>query len=134
MHPVRLLPALAALVLLSPAPAFAADAAPPAPATKVSIADSEIEQLLAHVASLDDARFVRNGSDYPAAKAVEHFRLKWGKQRAKITSAERFIELCATKSSVSGDAYTIRFADGRVVPAAEVLTAELARLRAAKSD
>lgn len=134
MHPVRLLPALAAVILFFPSPAFCAGAATETPAARASVADAEIEQLLAHVASLGDARFVRNGSDYPAAKAVEHFRLKWGKQRAKVTSAERFIELCATKSSVSGDAYTIRFADGRVVPAAEVLTAELARLRAAKSD
>lgn len=92
-------------------------------------AAEEIEGLLAYVAKLEGAKFVRNGDAHSPADAVAHMRLKWSKQKGRIQSAEDFIEHCASKSTVSGKPYRIRFADGREEEAGKVLHAELARMR-----
>ncbi|WP_415909901.1 DUF5329 family protein [Oleiharenicola sp. Vm1] len=100
-----------------------ASAAPAAPA------HAEIELLLHHLKGLDGAVFLRNGSEHAAGEAESHLRLKWEKQAARIRTAEDFIALCGTKSSLSGERYRIRFKDGRVRDSADVLTEELTRLR-----
>lgn len=89
----------------------------------------EIETLLSYVRQLDRAVFVRNGTEHSGSKAADHLRTKWEKQTARIKTAEDFIEHCASKSSVSGERYKIRYADGSEKFADEVLRAELARLR-----
>jgi uncharacterized protein DUF5329 len=86
----------------------------------------EIEALLHYVGGLQGATFIRNGSEYPPAAAEAHLRLKWSNQKKRVQTAEDFIRLCATKSSMSGDPYLIRFAGGREEPAAAVLTRQLA--------
>ena len=84
-----------------------------------------IEYLLGVVAALHDAQFIRNGTTYDSAAAVEHLRLKLRAAGSRIKTAEDFIRDCASASSVSGRPYEIRFADGRVVPAAEFLQQKL---------
>ena len=91
----------------------------------------EIESLLHFVGGLQGATFIRNGTAHAPAAAEAHLRLKWSNQKAQIKTAEDFIRLCATKSSMSGDIYLIRFADGHEEPAASLLTRQLAALRAA---
>jgi Family of unknown function (DUF5329) len=109
---------LAALLLLSFA-VFASAAQPPAAET------AKIEYLIREVQSLQGAQFFRNGVAYSAAAAGEHMRLKWRMAGTRVASAEDFIRYCASVSSVSGLPYTIRFADGRVVTAAQFLTKKL---------
>lgn len=92
-------------------------------------ATAEIEALLGYVAALDGASFVRNGDAHSPREAEAHLRLKWGQQKKEIRTAEDFIRLCATKSSVSGKAYSIRFKDGREEEAAVVLGKQLAAIR-----
>jgi len=94
--------------------------------------DKEIESLLHYLGALDGAVFIRNGSEHTAPEAEAHLRMKWEKQQDQIHSAEDFIRLCGTQSSMSGTPYEIRFKDGKQLPAAEVLRAELKRMRAAK--
>ncbi|MBI2512528.1 MAG: DUF5329 family protein [Opitutae bacterium] len=94
-------------------------------------ATTEIEALLAHVKQLEGAAFIRNGSEHTPVAAEAHLRMKWEKQAAKIKTAEDFIELCATKSSLSSDRYRIRMKDGAVRDSAEVLRERLAELRQA---
>jgi hypothetical protein len=89
----------------------------------------EIESLLHFVGGLQGATFIRNGSAHSPSAAEAHLRLKWSNQKDQIKSAEDFIRLCATKSSMSGDPYLIRFADGHEEPAAAVLSTRLAILR-----
>jgi hypothetical protein len=48
-----------------------------------------------------------------------------------VRSAEDFIDRVASFSSTTSEPYRIRFADGREVPSALYLRAELAKLRAA---
>lgn len=91
----------------------------------------EIDALLGYVKQLDGAVFIRNGTEHAPAAAEAHLRMKWEKQAGKIKSAEDFIALCATKSSMSGERYRIRLKDGAVRDSAELLREELARRRTA---
>jgi Family of unknown function (DUF5329) len=91
--------------------------------------DSEarkIEYLIQQVQSLSDAQFVRNGEVYGPQEAADHLRTKWHIAGSRIRTAEDFIRECASSSSVSGIAYTIRFADGHVISSAEFLRDKLA--------
>jgi hypothetical protein len=45
-----------------------------------------------------------------------------------VNTADDFIRLCASHSILSGDAYLIRFADGRTRTAEDVLREELVRI------
>jgi Family of unknown function (DUF5329) len=93
----------------------------------------EIEALLRYIAALDGASFIRNGDAHSPKEAEAHLRLKWGQQKKDIRSAEDFIRLCATKSSISGKAYSIKFKDGREEEASLVLSKQLAALRSTAS-
>jgi hypothetical protein len=105
----------------------------PARADEVVLAEAEqqaIEALIESVAQLGDAAFIRNGKSYPAASAARFLRGKWRSRRGEVRSAEDFIERVASFSSTTSKPYLIRFADGRELPSAEHLRAELAKLRA----
>ncbi len=94
-------------------------------------ADEErlIEALIARVAGMSDAAFIRNDRSYDAATAAEFLRRKWRRHAAEVRSAEDFIERVASGSSTTGLAYRIRLADGRELPCATVLQEELQTLR-----
>lgn len=94
----------------------------------------EIESLLSYVGNLSGAKFVRNGEAHAPADAVAHMRLKWSKQKGRINTAEDFIAQCASKSTVSGKPYLIRYDDGREETAGKVLLRRLAEIRAAATE
>ena len=105
------------------------------PATSVfsqpAVSEQEIEQqkiqfLINVVANLKDATFLRNGSEYDAQQAASHMRLKLRFAGSRIRTAEDFIVYCATGSSMSGEKYKIKFADGRLVDSATFLRDKLA--------
>lgn len=108
------------------APAIAQQAAPHQPPSE----RQKIDYLIDTVAGLHDAVFIRNGTGYDASQAAAHLRLKWRFAGARVHTAEEFIACCATRSSVSGIAYTIRFAHGPAVDAATWLRARLAAYEA----
>jgi Family of unknown function (DUF5329) len=87
--------------------------------------NARIEYLLAIVASMRDAQFIRNGTSYDSAAAVRHLRLKLRAAGSRIKTAEDFIRYCASASSVSDSPYEIRFSDGRVVRSADFLRRKL---------
>ena len=109
---------------------------PPAPSASVSATNApfteqqKIEILLSEVGRLQGAVFIRNGSEYSAAQAVEHMRYKWKHAGGLVKTAQDFIVVCATKSSMSGQPYKIRFADGKTVASAEFLEQQLKRMPA----
>jgi hypothetical protein len=90
--------------------------------------NARIEYLLAVVASLHDAQFIRNGTAYDSMAAVKHLLAKLSLAGSRVTSAEDFIRYCGSQSSVSGKPYEIRFADGRVVLSADFLRQKLIEL------
>jgi hypothetical protein len=94
-----------------------------------SLEARKIEHLIAAVAQLSDAKFVRNGAAYDAGKAADHLRLKLREAGERVATAEDFIRLCASRSSVSGKPYEIEFADGRRITSEAFLRAKLEELR-----
>lgn len=91
--------------------------------------ERQIEALIARVAGMTDAAFIRNDRSYDAATAAEFLRRKWRRHAAEVRSAEDFIDRVATGSSTTGLPYRIRLGDGRELPCATVLREELLRLR-----
>ena len=89
----------------------------------------EIEFLLTSVAK-SDCRFIRGGSEYGGREAADHLRLKLSKAGSRVQTAEDFIEGIASKSSLTGRAYQIRLADGKVVPSGQWFRDTLAKRRA----
>lgn len=86
---------------------------------------AKIEALIAHVASLQKAVFIRNGKAYDAASAAKFLRGKWEAHDKEIKTAAEFIEKVATKSSTTGKAYRIRLEDGKEADCGPYLTGRL---------
>jgi type IV secretory pathway VirB10-like protein len=107
-----------------------------APAPAAALADApvlseaqKIDHLINHIGSLAGATFIRNGKEYGATEAAKHLQAKREKAGDRVKTADDFIRLCASHSYVSGEAYLIRFADGRTRTAEDVLREELAKLQ-----
>jgi hypothetical protein len=104
---------------------FVLDAAP----AKTALAESEkIDRLIAAVERLENATFLRNGSEHDARDAARHLRRKLAAAGDEPLTAERFVEDLAARSSVSGEEYRVRFADGRVATLREFLRERLAAM------
>jgi hypothetical protein len=88
----------------------------------------KIEALIAHVESLKDAKFIRNGSTYEAPTAAKLMRYKWNKSKDQIKTGRDFIRICATASTTTGQAYMIRFKDGKEVRSGEYLLEQLEKI------
>lgn len=89
---------------------------------------ARIERLIAFVESRSDIRLVRNGTAYSPKDAARFLRGKYKKMGEHVSTAQQFIEQIASKSSTTGEAYLIRLADGRQIPAAQYLGDELKRM------
>lgn len=99
-------------------------------AAKERIAPEEmarIDHLCETVARSKGMSFVRNGKEHSSDDAATFLREKLKAMGDEVTTAEEFIDKIATKSSMSGKPYIVRFADGREMPSAEFLRAALAR-------
>lgn len=122
MNATRQMRALIAWVLFSMVvPAHAGDIAP--------LETAKIQYLITAIETLDRAEFVRNGTGYDARSAADHLRLKLKNAGSRVRSAEDFIKVCASASSVSGKPYEIRFADGHTVTSETYLRSKLAAYR-----
>lgn len=101
--------------------------------SRTRVEQREIDYLIESIAVLQEAHFVRNGEEFDAPQAADHLRVKLRRAGDKITTAEDFITYCATGSSVTGQKYLIRFADGRRIDAAVFLRDRLATYRTRKA-
>ncbi len=97
---------------------------------KVLTEVEKTELLLATVAALKDAVFIRNGNDHTPEEAAAHLRRKLGSDSQSQASARAFVDRLATRSSVSGEPYMIRNSDGTVVLAGEFLSEKLKEIEA----
>jgi hypothetical protein len=80
-----------------------------------SLEKQKIEFLILSIENLKGAKFIRNGAEYDGKKAAEHLRMKLQMAGGKVRTAEDFIMVCASKSSMSGKPYRIKFSDGKVM-------------------
>lgn len=88
----------------------------------------KVDLLISKIAELKGAVFIRNGTEHGAKEAAEHLQLKRGKAGKRFDTAEQFIECCASKSSLSGSDYLIRFSDGHTEKAGDFLRQQLKQL------
>jgi hypothetical protein len=104
----------------------AALAVEPAPAAKV-----EVEALLARLAT-SGCKFQRNGSWHSATEARSHLQKKYQYllDKHRVGTAEDFISLAATKSSISGAAYQVKCGAQEPVPSAAWMAGQLKEVRA----
>lgn len=84
--------------------------------TSVQLTEKQkIEYLIKSIENLDGAQFWRNGEYHTPKEAADHLRMKLDKAGTKIKTARQFIDNIATKSSMTGSLYKIKFKDGKVV-------------------
>lgn len=90
---------------------------------------NEIRGLLEFIET-SDCTFIRNGTEYAGPRARAHLeqKLNYLESKNRVKSAEDFIDLAATKSSMSGRTYEVRCLD-RTEPAGIWLHRELQRQR-----
>jgi hypothetical protein len=91
--------------------------------------EHSINHLIAYVSG-SDLRFVRNASMYTPPEAAAHMEKKYRHFRDDIETAEDFIELCATKSLVSGKPYLVVDRQGNEIRTSDWLRTELAAWQA----
>lgn len=75
----------------------------------------KIDYLISHIQNLQEAVFIRNGVTHSPSDAAGHLRKKLRRARKHIQSAEDFIHICATQSSITGRKYIIQFIDGESI-------------------
>ncbi len=115
------------LSLLTCCVAMAATAAPLPPAAR-----TEIDGLMARLVA-SGCEFNRNGRWYTAAEAKSHLaqKLKYLEDRGMVQTTEQFIEMAASGSSMSGQAYMVRCGNNEPVQSGQWLRSELRDLRSA---
>jgi len=93
---------------------------------------AEIDLLLSRL-EVSGCEFNRNGAWHTGADARAHLlrKLKYLEDRDAVHSAEQFIALAASASSMSGQPYLVRCAGAAPVPSREWLQSQLRSARAA---
>ena len=77
-------------------------------------------------------RFIRNGLEYSGAEGAQHLRDKLAKAGNRVKTSEDFITGIASKSSLSGKPYLVKFVDGHPQATGEWLRGHLAEVREIK--
>jgi hypothetical protein len=88
----------------------------------------EIDHLLSFVQH-SPCRINRNGKFYDGNAAVSHIKKKYAYFKDEIQTTEQFIELSATKSTMSGKYYMVQCEGSKQVRTKEWLLNELANYR-----
>jgi len=98
-------------------------------ATPSAAEDKLIDTLIQRVSKMSAMVFLRNGSEYNASDAAKHMQAKYDYFKKELVTAEDFIERCASRSEMTGQAYKVRLDGGTVRDANEFLNSELRALR-----
>ena len=99
-----------------------------------AIADVSAEQKLetSHLLNFvknSSCKIIRNGKAYDGNKAVTHIQKKYDYFKDDIETTEQFIELSATKSTMSGKYYTVICSDTHPLRTKDWLLEELRNYR-----
>ena len=91
----------------------------------------EVDHLIEFVGS-SGCIITRNGADHPSADAIDHIMKKYDYFRDDIESTEDFIHYSATKSTLSGEYYTVTCPGKETMRTQQWLLDELAQYRQQK--
>jgi peptidoglycan hydrolase CwlO-like protein len=94
---------------------------------------AEVNHLLAFVEN-SHCIVNRNGDKHQADEAVKHIKRKYDYFRDDINSTEDFINLSASKSTLSGNYYTVLCPGKKTIRTQDWLMTELKHYRAKKND
>lgn len=97
--------------------------------TELLTEKQKIESMIRSVELLSNAKFVRNGSEYPSSSAARFLRAKWNANSGTVRTAADFIDKVGSASGTTGEPYLIRFKDGREVKSRDFFTDELKKLK-----
>lgn len=89
--------------------------------------EQKIEKLINYIEK-SEAIFIRNGTEYPAKEAADHLRMKRKKAGNKVKSSKDFIDIIASKSYMSGEAYKMKFKNGATINTRDMLHNELRKI------
>lgn len=90
--------------------------------------DGTIQYLITYVRD-SGVKFERNFGSHNSFEAASHIEKKYQHFRDEIDTPEKFIELSATASLVTGKKYMVITEQGEEIPAGEWLNNELKRYR-----
>jgi hypothetical protein len=90
-----------------------------------------IQTLIERVGKTTAMTFLRNGNPHTAAEAAQHLQAKYAHFKDRIVTAEDFIDLCASRSEMSGKPYMVKMGNDVPVEASAFLTKELRAVRSA---
>jgi hypothetical protein len=84
---------------------------------------SERDKIEAALARMDksDLVFIRNGSEYTGKAAADHMRAKLKQAGDSVKTFDEFVDKVASKSSMSGKPYLVKFKDGSTTELAKWL-------------
>ncbi len=88
----------------------------------------EVQHLLTFIGK-SDCTLIRNGKPYTGEEALAHIERKYDYLKKKITTTEKFIELSASSSSMSGRDYRVRCPGAPEIKSRDWLMRELWRYR-----
>ena len=95
-------------------------------------AELEMQREITHLLSFvkhTQCKYERNGKRHNGSDAVKHIKKKYAYYQEDIGSTEAFIELSASKSSLSGQPYIIHCSGQKAISSNTWLTQELKRWR-----
>lgn len=74
-----------------------------------------IQKLIESLNKLENAKFIRNGKEHVVSEAIDHITKKWKWKQDQIKSANEFINIVGTKSSMTGKPYLIKMQSGKII-------------------
>jgi hypothetical protein len=90
--------------------------------------DQTIQYLIARVAR-SDLTFIRNSEHHTGQQASEHMQKKYEHFRSEIKTPEDFIDLCASRSLLTGKPYLVINEQGETIRTSDWLVAALREYR-----
>jgi hypothetical protein len=92
----------------------------------------KIDALIHVVETRDDLQFIRLGEAHSGSEAARVLRTKLWYAGSRVKTVDEFIDHIAS-ATVSGSTYFVRYPDGKQVPSAQFLRAELKRITQASA-
>ena len=95
------------------------------------VPESQVPEVEYLIRSLEtsDCEMIRNGKSYDGEAAAAHVKRKYDHFRHRITSTPEFIELSATRSTMSGKKYMVECPGEKPIPSADWLREKLSAYR-----
>jgi Family of unknown function (DUF5329) len=97
-----------------------------------ALEQARIDFLIRSVETSKGIVFIRNGSEHDGVAAAKHLQMKLNYAGERVRTAEEFVKVCASESSLTHQKYKVRLADGTTMDAVDYFAARLREFDAGK--